>query len=126
MEDNSRSPDEQNARLDQQIAHLKEYLASHSNDSPTPPVTDGRSECCWNVFSVIAPAVGVGLGLFAAYESSKHNGDPLGLRGLVLFYLTCFGCTVFGLVAAIVAHYRRERRSGLTVVGLFLNGILTI
>ena len=68
----------------------------------------------WNIVSVALPLAVAALGLLFLFGGGSAGGDYAGRLGsAVLFVIGIGGACAIGEIAAIVAHIRGERLSGL-------------
>ena len=80
----------------------------------------------WNIVSIAAPLLALAVGVIqAAGASSGGNlGVALG-NALGVVLLVIAGCAI-GLVAAVIALVRSERKAWLSVIGLLGNGAVVV
>ena len=81
----------------------------------------------WNWVSIGTPIVGylAGIALTAVIEGVlgwRRIGEPINVLAFVVWAVFC----VFGLVAAGIALFRKERLWGLTAAGIVLNAPLPL
>jgi len=76
----------------------------------------------WNIVSVVLPFGAIVLGLLFAASSPGHGGNVGAALGVAfLFVLLVGGASLLGVIAAIVAFARGERKAWLSLIGLVGN-----
>ena len=83
---------------------------------------DGGARPLWNVISVVLPFAAIALGLLFAASSPGHGGNYGAALGIAfMFVILVGGASILGVIAAIVALARGERKAWLSLIGLVGN-----